>query len=404
MRAPAGRPRSELNGSTFASALSARARSRSRRTSSRGSPDAGTTRCAFWAVPLRGRRDRPTARSAQRRARRAADRPGTRRCGDRSRRPAEEAAARTQTIATGYPQPRDPAQRQRPHGRPAAPAAHAALAIAGDRIGGGVDVREGERLARLQRARRPRRPLRRARLHRCPRALPRVVARRSGASISRRRARTPRSWPPSPQPRPGADGWLLGAGWRSERWPGGDPAPHRDALDAACGDRPVLLWAHDHHTAWLSSAALARLPHRRSAPVVERDATRRAEGVLRETAAWDAAAAVPPPGERELDAALARGLRDCARARRDGHPRLPARARPRSLAAAATPTGGSRCASGRRCRPSASTRSSRSACAAASVTSGCASGPSRRSPTARSARARPRCSSRSPTAGAARRC
>ena len=99
---------------------------------------------------------------------------------------------------------------------------------------------------------------------------------------------------------PGADGWLIGAGWRSERWPAGDPQPHRDALDAACGDRPVLLWAHDHHTAWLSSAALARLPVG-SAPVVERDGAGEPTGVLRETAAWDAAAAIPPPGEHELD-------------------------------------------------------------------------------------------------------
>ena len=47
--------------------------------------------------------------------------------------------------------------------------------------------------------------------------------------------------------------------------------PRREALDAACGDRPVLLWAHDHHTPWLSSAALALLPVG-DVPVVERDA------------------------------------------------------------------------------------------------------------------------------------
>src|SRR4029077_4188986 len=57
----------------------------------------------------------------------------------------------------------------------------------------------------------------------------------------------------------GAEGWLIGAGWREVHWPGGEPEPHRTALHAVCGDRPVLLWAHDHHTAWLSSAALARV-------------------------------------------------------------------------------------------------------------------------------------------------
>ena len=105
-----------------------------------------------------------------------------------------------------------------------------------------------------------------------------------------------------------AGGWLIGAGWRGERWAAGDPAPHRAALDAACGDRAVLLWAHDHHTAWLSSAALARLPIG-GAPVVERDDAGEPTGVLRETAAWDAAAAIPMPGEATLDAALEQGLR-----------------------------------------------------------------------------------------------
>jgi predicted amidohydrolase YtcJ len=182
-----------------------------------------------------------------------------------------------------------------------------ALAIAGDRIGGGVDVREGDRsrvsseridldgrcvvpgftdahvhflewslsLARLD--------LSHTRSH------GEVLSATSGAAA-------------------GANGWLIGAGWRASRWPAGDPEPHREALDAACGDRPVLLWAHDHHTAWLSSAALALLPVG-AVPVVERDAAGEPTGVLRETAAWDAAAAIPPPRESELDDAVVRGLR-----------------------------------------------------------------------------------------------
>jgi predicted amidohydrolase YtcJ len=193
-------------------------------------------------------------------------------------------------------------------GDPRLPLARA-LAIAGDRVGGGVDVREGDRsrvsneridldgrcvvpgftdahvhflewslaLARLD--------LSATRSHD-------EVAAAAGAAASAI----------------SGDGWLLGAGWRPERWPGGDPAPHRRALDTACGGRPVLLWAHDHHTAWLSSAALALLPHG-DAPVVERDANGEPTGILRETAAWDAAAALPAPCERELDEALARGLR-----------------------------------------------------------------------------------------------
>ena len=107
---------------------------------------------------------------------------------------------------------------------------------------------------------------------------------------------------------PPAGYWLIGAGWRPERWPAGDPAPQRQALDAACGGRPALLWAHDHHTAWLSSAALARLPVG-SAPVVERDDAGEPTGILRETAAWNAAAAIPPPPEREPEEAVMHGPR-----------------------------------------------------------------------------------------------
>src|SRR5262249_1086735 len=69
-------------------------------------------------------------------------------------------------------------------------------------------------------------------------------------------------------------GWLLGAGWHDGRW---DRSPTRDALDAVAAGRPVLLWAHDHHTAWVSSAALERveLP---AVEVVERDASGRPTG------------------------------------------------------------------------------------------------------------------------------
>ena len=190
-------------------------------------------------------------------------------------------------------------------GDPRLPLARA-LALAGDKIGGGVDVREGDRsLVSSERVDLDGRCVvpgfTDAHVHFLEWSLSLgrldLSATRSHADVLAAAARAT----------PGADGWLIGAGWRSERWPGGDPVPHRDALDAVCGDRPVLLWAHDHHTAWLSSAALARLPVG-SAPVVERDTSGAPTGVLRETAAWEAAGAIPPPGEREIDAALQRGL------------------------------------------------------------------------------------------------
>jgi hypothetical protein len=85
--------------------------------------------------------------------------------------------------------------------------------------------------------------------------------------------------------RPGA--WLRGRGWRAERWPPGD-VPTRAALDAACGDARVALRAHDGHSLWLSSAALAAAGGDLEVQggVVERDARGEPTGVLREEAAW----------------------------------------------------------------------------------------------------------------------
>ena len=190
-------------------------------------------------------------------------------------------------------------------GDPRLPLARA-IAIAGDRIGGGVDVREGDRsLVSNERIDLDGRCVvpgfTDAHVHFLEWSLSLgrldLSATRSQADVLAAAASAT----------PGGDGWLIGAGWRSERWPGGDPEPHRSALDAACGDRPVLLWAHDHHTAWLSSAALARLPIG-DVPVVERDAAGELIGVLRETAAWAAAGAIPPPSPSALDEAVAKGL------------------------------------------------------------------------------------------------
>ena len=50
--------------------------------------------------------------------------------------------------------------------------------------------------------------------------------------------------------------WLIGRGWDQNRWPG-QQFPTRAALDAAVGDRPVLLRRIDGHAIWVSSRALA---------------------------------------------------------------------------------------------------------------------------------------------------
>jgi predicted amidohydrolase YtcJ len=81
--------------------------------------------------------------------------------------------------------------------------------------------------------------------------------------------------------------WLRGRGWRDGEW---SPAavPTCQALDPATGDTPVALEAHDGHSLWLNSAAMAEADGDLEVEggVVERDEHGEPTGVLREEAAW----------------------------------------------------------------------------------------------------------------------
>ena len=82
-------------------------------------------------------------------------------------------------------------------------------------------------------------------------------------------------------------GWLIGYGWRSGDW--AVPAePTRHDLDPLTGDVPVALWAKDDHSLWLNSAGLARANGDLAAAggVVELDAHGEPSGLLREESAW----------------------------------------------------------------------------------------------------------------------
>src|SRR3954447_26772357 len=86
---------------------------------------------------------------------------------------------------------------------------------------------------------------------------------------------------------PGPGGWLRGYGWRSGDWnPPREPTRHD--LDAITGDTPAGLIAKDYHSLWLNSAALALANGELEVPggVVERDEHGEPTGVLREEAAW----------------------------------------------------------------------------------------------------------------------
>jgi predicted amidohydrolase YtcJ len=79
--------------------------------------------------------------------------------------------------------------------------------------------------------------------------------------------------------------WLRGHGWRDAGW---SEHPSRQVLDEVTGDRPAALWSKDYHSLWLNTAALARAGGDLEVHggVVERDADREPTGVLREESAW----------------------------------------------------------------------------------------------------------------------
>jgi predicted amidohydrolase YtcJ len=81
--------------------------------------------------------------------------------------------------------------------------------------------------------------------------------------------------------------WLVGRGWREGDWPEGQTA-HRDHLDSVSMENPVALVARDGHSLWLNSAALAHAEGEigRIGDVVERSIDGAPTGVLREQAAW----------------------------------------------------------------------------------------------------------------------
>jgi predicted amidohydrolase YtcJ len=79
--------------------------------------------------------------------------------------------------------------------------------------------------------------------------------------------------------------WVRGQGWRDADWA---EKPTKEALDAVTGDVPTALIAKDYHSLWLNSAALARANGDLLVPggVVELDALGEPTGVLREESAW----------------------------------------------------------------------------------------------------------------------
>jgi predicted amidohydrolase YtcJ len=104
--------------------------------------------------------------------------------------------------------------------------------------------------------------------------------------------------------------WVRGLGWRSGDW---DPVvePTKEALDAVTGDRPAALLAKDYHSLWLNSAALARADGDLRVPggVVEVDEAGAPTGVLREESAWRFRELYVETSDDEYVEAMRRGVR-----------------------------------------------------------------------------------------------
>jgi len=79
--------------------------------------------------------------------------------------------------------------------------------------------------------------------------------------------------------------WVRGTGWRSPEW---ETQPTKQALDEVTGAAPAALWSKDYHSLWLNSAALALAGDDLEVEggVVERDDAGELTGILREESAW----------------------------------------------------------------------------------------------------------------------
>ena len=191
---------------------------------------------------------------------------------------------------------------------PALPVARA-LAIAGERIAGGVGTHETALASpdRLDLGGRCVLPgLNDSHVHFPTWALAQRQVRLEGTrSLDETLARIATA---APSVEPGR--WLRGMGWRSGDW-SPPTEPTKEALDRVTGDTPTALMARDYHSLWLNSAALAHANGDLEihGGVVERDERGEPTGVLREECAWHFRDTYVRPTEDELVDASRAGVR-----------------------------------------------------------------------------------------------
>lgn len=106
--------------------------------------------------------------------------------------------------------------------------------------------------------------------------------------------------------------WILGQGWNESDWPQ-HTMPARDTLDAAAPNHPVALWRCDLHLVSANSEALRLAGIDDATPnppdgVIEKDASGRLTGILRELAPNLIKAVIPEPGGDEIVESMGAGI------------------------------------------------------------------------------------------------
>jgi len=111
--------------------------------------------------------------------------------------------------------------------------------------------------------------------------------------------------------RPAGD-WVVGQGWNETRWL--DPQmPTRDDLDEVAPHHPVLVSRSDHHLAVANSRALQEAGIDAGTPDppqgrIDRDASGRPTGIVRELAINLVRGVIPEPAEEQAAAAMREGF------------------------------------------------------------------------------------------------
>lgn len=111
--------------------------------------------------------------------------------------------------------------------------------------------------------------------------------------------------------------WMQGGTWDHELW-GGAPLPHRNWIDAATPEHPVLVSRYDGHMALANSLALKLAGITRETPTpaggeIVKDASGEPTGLLKDAAMDLVSRVIPPPSEEQLTRAIQAALAEAAR-------------------------------------------------------------------------------------------